>query len=226
MCGRFANDLPKDLMQRIFRTTGPAPEWMPSWNIAPRQPAMVVRRHPASETLRLDLLLWGLVPNWAHEMGRQPINARAETVAESGMFRAAFRSRRCLVPATAYYEWRAGPTPRQPYAFARRDGAPMALAAVWESWEHEGDILRSFAIITTRANDSARPIHDRMPVVIADQDRDMWFHAPPMVASTLLAPSPDAVLHAWPVGTRVNSVRNDGPDLIAPMPDGAPSGPC
>ncbi|GBQ82397.1 hypothetical protein AA13595_0918 [Gluconacetobacter johannae DSM 13595] len=214
MCGRFANDLPKELMQQVFRTTGPAPDWLASWNIAPRQPAPVVRRHPATGERRLDLLMWGLVPNWARNMDRQPINARAETVATSGMFRAAFRSRRCLVPATAYYEWKTGSHPRAPYAFARRDGAPLALAGLWESWEYEGDILRTFAIITTRASDAVRPIHDRMPVIVADRDQDMWLNAPPQVASDLLHGTGDDVLRFWPIGMAVNDTRNNGPELL------------
>ncbi|GBQ28895.1 SOS response-associated peptidase [Gluconacetobacter azotocaptans] len=214
MCGRFANDLPKELMQQIFRTTGPAPEWLASWNIAPRQPAPVVRRHPATGERRLDLLMWGLVPNWARSMDRQPINARAETVATSGMFRAAFRSRRCLVPATAYYEWKSGSHPRAPYAFARRDGAPLALAGLWESWEYEGDILRTFAIITTQASDAMRPIHDRMPVLIADRDQDTWLNAPPQVAGDLLHGTGDDVLRFWPIGVAVNNTRNNRPELL------------
>lgn len=216
MCGRFANTLSLEQMRQAFHIAGSTPDWLPSWNIAPRQPVAVVRRHPVSLDLRLDLLLWGLVPNWAHDMGRQPINARAETVATSGMFRAAFRSRRCLVPATAYYEWQSGPAPRQPWAFARRDGRPLALAAIWEPWEYEGDILRSFAIVTTQANMVARPIHERMPVIISDKDRDAWFGAPPAIAEHLLAPAPDDAIRAWRVGTRVNDVRHDGPDLLDP----------
>ncbi|MFW7268576.1 SOS response-associated peptidase [Gluconacetobacter sp. Hr-1-5] len=217
MCGRFANTLSLERMRQAFHLAGPAPDWLPSWNIAPRQPVAVVRRHPVSHDLRLDLLLWGLVPNWAHDMGRQPINARAETVATSGMFRAAFRSRRCLVPATAYYEWQSGPPPRQPWAFARRDGQPLALAAIWESWEYEGDILRSFAIVTTQANAATRTIHDRMPVIIADQDRDAWFGAPPAIAAQLLVPAPADMLRAWRVGAQVNNVRHNGPDLLVPV---------
>ncbi|GBQ27091.1 SOS response-associated peptidase [Gluconacetobacter sacchari] len=217
MCGRFANSLSLERMRQAFHiAVGSAPDWLPSWNIAPRQPAAVVRRHPVSLDLRLDLLLWGLVPNWAHDMGRQPINARAETVATSGMFRAAFRSRRCLVPATAYYEWQSGPSPRQPWAFARCDGKPLALAAIWESWEYEGDILRSFAIVTTQANAATRPIHDRMPVIIAEQDRDTWFSAPPAIAEGLLAPAPDDTVRAWRVGPRVNNARQNGPELLIP----------
>ncbi|MBB2201977.1 SOS response-associated peptidase [Gluconacetobacter tumulisoli] len=214
MCGRFANDLPKELMQQVFRTTGPAPDWLASWNIAPRQPAPVVRRHPATGERRLDLLMWGLVPNWAKDMERQPINARAETVATSGMFRAAFRSRRCLVPATAYYEWKTGSLPRPPYAFARRDGAPLALAGLWESWEYEGDILRTFAIITTRASDAVRSIHDRMPVIVEERDQDIWLNAPPQVAGDLLHAAGEDVLRFWPIGMAVNSTRNNGPELL------------
>ena len=144
----------------------PVPNVAPSWNVAPTQNATVVRRHPETGERHLDLLTWGLVPHWTKDIhqARRPINARAETVATSAMFRGALAQRRCLVPADAFYEWKAMPGGKQPYAIARQDGAPLAFAGLWEGWRWpNGDVLRTFAIITTEANATMTDIHDRMP---------------------------------------------------------------
>src|SRR5689334_493855 len=119
MCGRFASFLPAEAVARLFRTVNPLPNLAPSWNLAPSQDAPVVRRHPKTGERHLDLLRWGLIPYFTQDPkgGRKPINARAETVATSGMFRAAFERRRCLVPAVAFYEWKKLPGgAKQPYA--------------------------------------------------------------------------------------------------------------
>jgi putative SOS response-associated peptidase YedK len=192
MCGRYDNDLTTERLREAFKTVAWGPQWRPCRNIAPKQPAPIVHRDPKTGQRHLDLRLWGFIPAWATDMDRQPFNARAETVVESGFFRAAFQSRRCLVPATAYYAWRRGGS--QSCAFARADGTPLALAGVWEAWGWEGDILRTFAIITTQANALMRPIQDRMPVVIEARDWDAWLEAPVEVAAHLMQPTPDGVL--------------------------------
>ena len=132
MCGRFASTLSADLIRRLFETEGEAPDLPPSWNIAPSQDALVVRRHPATGARRLDALRWGLLPHFTKQMkgAPKPINARAETVASAGLFRGAFAARRCRIPADAFYEWRTVPAGKQPYAIARRDGAPLALGGL------------------------------------------------------------------------------------------------
>lgn len=136
MCGRFASCLPPDAVRALFRTTGAVPNLPPSWNVAPTHPAMVVRLHPETNDRLVDLLQWGLVPHFTKDLkaARKPINARSETAASSGMFRGALEQRRCLVHADAFYEWRAMPDGKQPYAIARKDGAPLAFAGVWEGW--------------------------------------------------------------------------------------------
>ena len=155
MCGRYASTISVDQIRALFRTSNPPVNLAPSWNVAPTQPAMVVRRHPDSGERHLDLLRWGLVPHLTKDLkaARKPINARSETAASSGMFRAALASRRCIVPADAFYEWRAMADGKQPYAIARQDGALLAFAGLWEGWQSpEGETLRTFVILTTSAN--------------------------------------------------------------------------
>jgi putative SOS response-associated peptidase YedK len=167
MCGRYASFLPPELIARLFGTKNPLPNLRPTWNMAPTMSAPVVRRHPESEERHLDLLTWGLVPSFTKDFKAaiKPINARAETVASSGMFKAALAKRRCLVPAAAFYEWKTTPGGKVPHAIARTDGEMLAFAGLWEGWRSpEGDVLRSFVIITTEANAQMSALHSRMPV--------------------------------------------------------------
>ena len=218
MCGRFVFSRPIDEMRAIFGTTNPPPNVAPSWNMAPTRLAPVVRLHPESRERHLDLLRWGLVPHWARDLtsARQPINARSETAARSPLFRDALARRRCLVPADAFYEWQPTPQGKRPHAIARADGGMLALAGLWESWRApDSEVLRSFTILTTAANDAVRPLHDRMPAVIEPADWPLWLGETEGETAALLRPS-QAALRIWPVSTRVNNVRNDGADLLAP----------
>lgn len=234
MCGRFASALPPELVARLFSTRGPLPNRGPTWNMAPSQDAMVVRRHPDSGERRLDVLRWGLVPHFTKDLkaARKPINARSETAAASGMFRGALASRRALVPCEAFYEWRAMPDGKQPYAIARRDGAPLAFAGLWEGWRAlDGETVRTFAILTTAANATMAALHERMPVVLDQEDWPVWLGEVEGDAPALMRPAGEHVLHLWPVSRAVNSVRNDGAALLdrvddpaAPPPSDAPAG--
>ncbi|HKM61115.1 MAG TPA: SOS response-associated peptidase [Acidisphaera sp.] len=222
MCGRYAAFLPAEAIAAIFGTTNPPPNFPPSWNLAPTQQAPAVRRHPESGERHLDLLTWGLVPHFTKDLAtaRKPINARAETVASSGMFKGAFAQRRCIVPADAFYEWRAGADGKQPYAVARRDGDPMAFAGLWEGWRApDGGVLRTFVIITTNANAVLRELHERMPVVLEKPDWPLWLGESAGDAAALLHPAPDDVLRAWPVGRAVGNVKRNSPDLLQPAGD-------
>lgn len=219
MCGRFASTLPPEFVARLFGTVNPLPNVAPTWNLAPSQDSMVVRRHPGSGERHLDLLRWGLIPHFTKDPkgGRKPINARAEAAATSGMFREAFAMRRCIVPAAAFYEWRKTGE-KQPFAFARQDGQPIALAGLWEGWrDPDGQAVRTFLIITTAANEMMRPIHDRMPVVLEPEDWPAWLGEQDGDPSTLLRPPGEGVLKLWPVSPLVNSPRNDRPDLLEPL---------
>lgn len=224
MCGRFASLLPPHTVQAMFGVAGALPNIAPSWNVAPSQDAMVVRRHPDTGERRLDLLHWGLVPGWTKDLkaARKPINARSESAAGSGMFRAALTARRCLIPADAFYEWRAQADGKQPFAIARQDGQALAFAGLWEGWRSpDGETLRSFAILTTAANATMRPLHERMPVVLEPQDWPAWLGEAPGEPETLLRPAADDVLRLWPVSRAVNAVRNHGPELLDPIDDPA-----
>lgn len=220
MCGRYASFLPPDLIARLFGTRNALPNLKPTWNMAPTMDAPIVRRHPDSGERHLDALTWGFVPSFTKILkeARRPVNARAETVATSGMFRNAFGRRRCIVPAAAFYEWQAGPAGKIPHAIARADGDPMAFAAIWEGWRSpEGEILRTFAILTTTANAQMSVLHERMPVILQSTDWPTWLGEEPGDPTALLKPLPDGVLRIWPVDKRVGNVRNDGPDLLEPV---------
>ncbi len=219
MCGRYASFLPPEMIARLFGAVNPLPNLRATWNMTPMMQAPVIRLHPDTHERHLDALTWGFVPAFTKSLkeARKPINARAETVATSGMFRAAFAKRRCIVPASAFYEWRADPGGKTPFAIARADGEPMAFAGIWEGWRSpEGDILRTFAILTTTANQPMSALHERMPVILEQADWPAWLNEVEADPVSLLRPSPEDVLRLWPVGKRVGNVRNDGPELLAP----------
>ncbi len=192
----------------------------PRYNVAPTDPlyAVATGRPPAGR--QLGLFRWGLVPSWAEDVsvGNRMINARAETVAVRAAYRDALVRRRCIIPADAFYEWQQ----RRPFAVRQRDGKPMAFAGLWEVWrgpsqDSEESVVRSCVIITTAANSLLAPIHNRMPVVLDPSAWDEWLdpdYRDVDGLQGLLVPAPPAQFELWPVSTRVNNVRNDGPELL------------
>ncbi len=171
MCGRFQPSSSAAEIARWFKTTGPAPNLQQRYNAAPTQDLPVVLRDPKSGERRLEALRWGLIPFWAKDekIAYSMINAMAETVATKPAFRNAFTSRRCLVPADGFYEWKKlHAKAKQPYRIAMADGMPMAFAGLWERWRDpaNGETLRTFTIITTAPNALCAPIHNRMPVIV------------------------------------------------------------
>jgi putative SOS response-associated peptidase YedK len=217
MCGRYASFLPPEAIARIFRTVNPLPNIEPSWNVAPRQQSLVVRRHPGTGERRLDVLRWGLLPHFTADAkaARRPVNARAETVATFATFRDAFARRRCLVPANAFYEWKVIEGGKRPYAIAGADGSLLAFGGIWEGWRGPaGEVERTFAIITTRPNAEMAELHDRMPLIVHPQDWRLWLGEIEGNPAALLKPPPDGVLRAWPVARMVNSPQNNGPELL------------
>lgn len=223
MCGRYVVATPPDELQRLFGTANPLPNTAPTWNMAPTRLAPIVRLHPETGARHLDLLRWGLLPHWVRgdpKKVRQPINARAETVATSPMFRDAFARRRCLVPIDAFYEWQATPGGKLPHAVARADGQVMVLAGLWDGWRSpDGEVVRSYTVVTTNAVDQLGHLHERMPVVLEREDWPAWLGEAPGDPAALMHPS-RAAFRVWPVSPRVNSVRNDGPELLAPVDGG------
>jgi putative SOS response-associated peptidase YedK len=214
MCGRYALfTLSAELIEEIVGHS-PIDEHgviVPRWNIAPTQKAPVFRVDEGGAR-RLDALRWGLVPAWAPDLkfGARCINARAETLATKPAFRAAFKSRRCLVPASAFYEWKRDEKPARPFAFRDPSGATMTFAGLWESWTDEttGEVVETYAIVTTTANDVVRPVHDRMPVVVARADRAKWLDPKTRDAASLLLPFAGA-MEARPVAATINDARRD-----------------
>jgi putative SOS response-associated peptidase YedK len=220
MCGRYASFLPAEALRTLFETVNPLPNFAPTWNMAPTREAPVVRLHPQTRARHLNLLRWGLVPHWAKDPKsvRQPINARAETIAEAPMFRDALAGRRCLVPADVFYEWRAADNGKLPYAVARADGQPMVFAGLWDGWRGvDGTVVRSFTIVTTNANPALQAIHARMPVILEPPDWPAWLGEVEADVTMLLHPS-QAELRVWRVSTAVNNVRNDNAALLEPAP--------
>lgn len=216
MCGRYVANRSVDEVRRIFGAVNPPPNFAPSWNLAPSQAAPVVRVHPGDGSRHLDLLTWGLVPHWATDpkAERKPINARSETAARLKLFRDAMARRRCIVPIDAFYEWQATEGAKLPHAAARADGAPMALAGLWEGWRGaDGTVLRSFTILTTSACKALAHLHERMPVMLEPADWPLWLGEVAGDHAALLRPS-EAPLRVWRVSTKVNNVRNNGPELL------------
>lgn len=234
MCGRIVLTSAPAAIRALFNTANAVPNLAPSWNLAPSQSALVVRRHPETLERHLDVLRWGLIPHFTKVLksAPKPINARAETAPGSGMFRGALKSRRCLVPADAFYEWRTMPDGKQPYAIARADGQMLAFAGLWESWRApDGEVVRSFAILTTAANATMRALHDRMPVILEADAWALWLGEAAADPLDLLRPVAEDILRLWLVSRAVNNVRNNAPDLLdriddphAPAPSSCPPG--
>ena len=220
MCGRYFQQRPPAEIAAYFEAVNPTPNLAPNWNRAPTQDGLVLRRHPDTGARHLDALRWGLVPRWAKDLavGSRMINARAESVAEKPAFREAFAKRRCIVAADGFYEWRTEGKTKQPFAVAMADGAPMALAGLWEGWRGpDGEALRTFTIVTGEANAKLSAMHQRMPVILPREAWPAWLGEEPADAAELhdlLRPCPPEWLAAWPVSTRVNKVAENGPGLL------------
>ncbi len=221
MCGRFNLRTPAVELAEIFELLR-TPELPPRFNIAPTQPVAVVRQVEAGR--ELSLLHWGLIPGWAKDpsMGARMINARSETVATKPSFRAAFKRRRCLIPADGFYEWKkTGGRTKQPFHIGMRDERPFAFAGLWEHWTGaDGTAIESCTIITTEANDLLADVHDRMPVILTADDYTRWLDPKrddKDELQSLLIPYPPDEMKAYPVGTIVNNPRNETPECIEPV---------
>jgi putative SOS response-associated peptidase YedK len=222
MCGRFqASSSPAELA-RCFKTTGPLPNVQQRYNAAPGQHLPIVLCGPETGKRRLVTLRWGLIPSWAGDVkvAYSMFNAMAETVATKPAFRDAFKSRRCLVPADAFYEWKKlDAETKQPYRFIIRDGSPMAFAGLWEQWNGpaNGETVRTFTIITGEPNALCAPIHNRMPVILDPADFAAWLGEVPASSAelqALLQSYPAERMEAYAIGPEIGNVRNDNAGLI------------
>ena len=188
MCSRYFLDADGNIIAYTFRVAAP-PEVRKRYNIAPTQLAPVIRVDDNERAIAM--LRWGLVPSWAKELavGTQMINARAETVAEKPAFRKALEKRRCIVPATGFYEWQGAPGQKQPYAITFPEAPVFGFAGLWERWRPEGgEPVETFTIVTTDANETVGTIHDRMPVILSPEQADTWLSSDTEAARALLGP--------------------------------------
>jgi putative SOS response-associated peptidase YedK len=229
MCGRFSLATPEHLLAELFRLLH-TPPIAPRYNIAPSQPVAVVRTGPVGTRREMALCRWGLVPSWAKDpsSGGRLINVRSEGVESKPSFRGPLRTKRCLVPADGFYEWKRSGARKQPYRFRAKTGGPFAFAGLWEDWSApDGSRIETCAILTTTPNADVAPVHDRMPVVLSPADHDRWLSREALVEELLglLRPCPDGFLVSHPVGPQINDPRHEGPDCAEPVRDaGEPQG--
>jgi putative SOS response-associated peptidase YedK len=220
MCGRYNLITDAKALVDFFQIRNSL-DLKPRYNIAPSQEVPAVRQGKGGR--ELAMLRWGLIPHWAKDekIGYRMINARAETVAKKPSFRTAFRLRRCLIPATGFYEWKPVPGGKQPYNIRIGDGELFAFAGLWEHWEGQGGrIVESCTIIVTDANEAVRPLHDRMPVILDPAEYETWLDSDlhdPAVLQPLLRPCPSEWITYYPVSRRLGNPANDGPDLVQPL---------
>ncbi len=220
MCGRFTQHLSWAEIRRLADLVGQARNVAPRYNIAPTDMIEVIRAAPAG--LEMTPMRWGLVPSWWKKPLEElpsTFNARAETLGEKPMFRAAFKSRRCIVPASGFYEWTGEKGRKIPHYFSSGDGLPLALAGLWEQWrDPSGQELLSATIVVGAANGWMSRFHDRMPIFLSWSDAKKWIAGANV--ATLLGPAPEDALQEWTVSTRVNraGVGDDDPTLIEAAP--------
>lgn len=216
MCGRFVADIPTEVLKQLFSLME-APQLEPRYNVTPGQPVAVIRNQ--ADHNRIDLLKWGLVPGWSKEpgIGSHLINAGCETVYEKPAFRHAIKYRRCIIPASGFYEWeQSGEHRKQPWFFRMADQSPMCLAGLWESWKApDGNELETFAIMTTTANKLVAPVHDRMPVILHPDTFTLWLshnmHDLELL-QPFYQPYPSSGMIASKVSDLVNNPHHDSAD--------------
>ena len=224
MCGRYQIVTDAKALYEAFQVDAQleaAP--LARYNVAPATDQLVILEEGGHRVARWHR--WGLIPHWAKDktIGYRTINARGESVAAKPAFRAAFRQRRCLVPATGFYEWKVLAGGKQPYLIRLKSGALFSFAGLWESWMGPEGEVRSFTVITTEPNALMARIHDRMPVIVPRTQYARWLDPElrdPAGIQPLIASYPAGELEAIPVGRAINNARNQGPALIEP--EGAP----
>jgi len=222
MCGRYQLSRRKQVVKEHFAASGDE-EWSPRYNIAPTQPVPVIRQNPREPVRELSLVRWGLIPSWAKDssVAARMINARSESASTKPAFRDALKSRRCLVPADAFYEWSRTGKAKQPYCFEVNEGALFAFAGIWDRWKDpNGKTVETCSILTTTPNAVTSAIHNRMPVILNPDGYDLWLD-PGMqnvaAASELLRPCDARLMRCYPVSTRINHVSNDDEKCSRPV---------
>lgn len=213
MCGRFTLITPIEEAARQFQAAAPK-NMKARYNISPSQEILAVRdRDKARE---MSSLVWGLIPSWSREP-KGFINARAETLLEKPSFREAFKHRRCLIPADGFYEWKKEAKGKQPYYFQLTDGGLFAFAGIWEEWGKDESAVKTCAIITTEPNELLSPLHNRMPVILREEDYERWLGGGLHDAESLLVPYPASEMQGHAVSRQVNVPTVDRRELVMPL---------
>ncbi len=224
MCGRFKLTVPFREIVRLYNLTNSV-NLRARYNIAPSQDVLAVVYDAETKQRRGAMFHWGLVPFWAKDIkiGYSLINAKAETVAETPAYREAFKKRRCIIPADAFYEWQeTGQSLKQPYAVVMKDRGVFGLAGLWEKWTDKasGEVVRSCTIVTTEPNALCAPIHNRMPVILDAATYPKWLGEEPASnaqLSAMLKPFPAERMACFKIGPRIGNVKYDEPALIEPV---------
>lgn len=213
--------LSPELLEEMFGIPLP-PDYQPRYNIAPTQQIWIIRQ-TATGGSYLSAIRWGLVPHWAKDLsiGSHMINARCETVHEKPAFRRAIRARRCIIPASGFFEWDHSGKVRVPHYITMKDGSPLAFAGIWDSWKSpEGEIIESCSILTTTSNSMVTVLHDRMPVILHPSEFALWLDRStndPERLKRLYQPYPSELLQEWEVSSIVNSASHETPETIVPL---------
>jgi putative SOS response-associated peptidase YedK len=221
MCGRYTFTFDAKSLADAFGMVPPGFHVVKGYNIAPGQHIVIVR--PERNGLEADVAFWGLIPGWVKDPSTspRPINARAETLEQKPTFRTAFRRKRCIVPASGFYEWKSEGRIKRPFYIHPAKGDLFAFAGLMEDWQGpDGEVLISACIITTEPNQLMARIHNRMPAILSAETWDLWLDPAAQARDLrpLLVPYPSEWMSAHPVGPAVGNVRNDGPELIVPAP--------
>jgi putative SOS response-associated peptidase YedK len=225
MCGRYTVISNPEALRALFGYEE-LPNFPPRYNIAPTQPITIVRL--ADGKRHFALVRWGLLPSWVKDPKTFTllINARGETVCDKPAYRAAMKRRRCLIPADGFYEWQKAGDRKRPFYVHAKSGEPLAFAGLWETWQGpNGEELETGTIVTTAANGTLKPIHERMPVIVPREAFDLWLNCTDVDAKTaeaLVAPAPEGMLEAYEISTAVNRTANDNPKLLEPVGEAPP----
>lgn len=225
MCGRFTQFSKIEILKKIFKgELSPDLEdfdFKPRYNLAPSQDALTILNDKSNKRI-LQPLKWGMIPSWSKD-GKGFINARCETAADKPTFRTSFKSKRLIIPADGFYEWKKEGKQKQPYYFRQNNGKPFALAGLYDTWRVGDEKITTFTILTTDANEIMNPIHNRMPVILLEEDYDEWLdvnQSDKEKLSRMLKPYPAERMEGYPVQTMVNSPTNDRPENIEPIQAG------
>jgi putative SOS response-associated peptidase YedK len=195
----------------------------PRYNIGPTQPVLVVRKEQGKKTRQFRTMRWGLIPSWAKDtsIGTRTLNARSETVTKTPAFRESILTKRCLIPADGFYEWRKMGSVKQPYCFEVGSGEVFALAGLWDEWTSpDGEVIASCTILTTEPNSLVSDLHDRMPVIVPQEKYEVWLDPDITDFETIrdiLKPYDPAQMHRYPVSTRLNNSKNDDAEPAMPV---------